>query len=143
MLKNIRTQNNKIKQKSYTMNHSIQACKIDVLLAITNSNPCGKCLSRQLFTITSSKSVAIKSKNMLRIIKWKNMKINQNDMLKKYRTQNNRNKAKIIYNKKLKAELNACETVTFRAIPGLNHVSELGEAVFPPAMIRKAIQNHI
>ena len=84
MLKNIRTQNNKIKQRSYTRNHSIQACKIDVLLAITNSNPCGKCLSKQLFTITSSKSVAIKSKNMLRIIKWKNIKINQNDMLKKY-----------------------------------------------------------
>jgi hypothetical protein len=31
MLKNIRTQNNKIKQRSYTMNHSIQACNIDVL----------------------------------------------------------------------------------------------------------------
>jgi hypothetical protein len=31
-------------------------------LAITNSNPCGKCLSKQLFTITNSKSVAIKSK---------------------------------------------------------------------------------
>jgi hypothetical protein len=29
------------------------------------------------------------------------------------RTQNNRNKAKIIYSKKLKAELNACGTVTF------------------------------
>ena len=67
MLKNIRTQNNKIKQRSYTRNHSIQACKIDVLLAITNSNPCGK-----LFTITNSKSVAmIKSKNMLRIIIYK------------------------------------------------------------------------
>ena len=66
MLKNIRTQNNKIKQSSYTRNHSIQACKIDVLLAITNSNPCGK-----LFTITNSKSVAIKSKNMLRIIIYK------------------------------------------------------------------------
>jgi hypothetical protein len=25
----------------------------------------------------------------------------------------------------------------------LNQASELGEAVFPPAMIRKAIQNHI
>jgi hypothetical protein len=37
-----------------------------------------------LFTITNSKSVAIKSKSMLRIIKWKNIKINQNDMLKKY-----------------------------------------------------------
>jgi hypothetical protein len=36
MLKNIRTQNNKIKQRSYTKNHSIQASKIDVLLAITN-----------------------------------------------------------------------------------------------------------
>ena len=38
MLKNIRTQNNKLKQRSYkcTRNHSIQACKIDVLLAITN-----------------------------------------------------------------------------------------------------------
>ena len=83
MLKNIRTQNNKIKQRAYTRNHSIQACKIDVLLAIRNSNPRGKCLSRQLFTITNSKSVAIKSKNMLRIIKWKNIKINQNDMLKK------------------------------------------------------------
>ena len=82
MLKNIRTQNNKIKQRSYTRNYSIQACKIDVLLAITNSNPRGKCLSKQLFTITNSKSVAIKSKNMLRIIKWKNIKINQNDMLK-------------------------------------------------------------
>ena len=69
MLKNIRAQNNKRKQKSYARNHSIQACKIDVLLAITNNNPCGKCLSRQLFTITNSKSVAIKSKNMLRIIK--------------------------------------------------------------------------
>ena len=80
---------------------------------------------------------------MIRIIKWKNIKITLNDMLKKYRTQNNRNKAKIIYNKKLKAELNACGTVTFRAIPGLNQVSELGEAVFPPAMIRKAIQNHL
>jgi hypothetical protein len=45
-----------------------QTCKIDVLLAITNSNPCGKCLSRQLFIITNSNSVAIKSKNMLRII---------------------------------------------------------------------------
>jgi hypothetical protein len=73
--------------------------QIDVLLAITNSNPYGKCLSRQLFTITNSKSVAIKSK--------------------------------------------ACGTVKFRAIPGLNQASELGEAVFPPAMIRKAIQNHI
>ena len=31
-----------------------QTCKIDVLLTITNSNPCGKCLSRQLFTITNS-----------------------------------------------------------------------------------------
>jgi hypothetical protein len=82
MLKNIRTQNNKIQLRSYTRNHSTQACNIDVLLAITNSNPCGKCLSRQLFTITNSKSVAIKSKNMLRIIKWKNIKINQNDMLK-------------------------------------------------------------
>jgi hypothetical protein len=102
------------------MNHSIQACKIDVLLAITNSNPCGKCLSRQLFTITNSKSVAIKIKNMLRIIKWKNIKINQNDMLKK-----------------------KCGTVTCRAIPGLKQASELGEAVFPPAMIRKAIKNHI
>jgi hypothetical protein len=29
--------------------------------------------------------------------------------------------------------------VTFRAIPGLNQDSELGEAVFPPAMTRKAI----
>ena len=68
MLKNIRTQNNK-KQRSYTRNHSIQACKIDVLLAITNSNPRGKCLSRQLFTITNSNSVAIKKeKNRLRII---------------------------------------------------------------------------
>jgi hypothetical protein len=82
MLKNIRTQNNKIQQRPYTRNHSIQACKIDVLLAIKNSNPCGKCLSRQLFTITNSKSVVIKSKNMLRIIKWKNIKINQNDMQK-------------------------------------------------------------
>ena len=54
-----------------------------------------------------------------------------------------KNQAKIIYNKKLKAELNACGTVKFRAIPGLNQTSELGEAVFPPAMIRKAIQNHI
>jgi hypothetical protein len=95
MLKNIRTQNSKIKQRLYTRNHSIQACKIDVLLAITNSNPRGKCLPRQLFTITNSKSVAIKSKNMLRIIKWKNIKVNQNDMLKK----------------------NACGTVTSRAIP--------------------------
>ena len=66
MLKNIRTQNNKIKQRSYTRNHSIQACKIDVLLAITNSNPCGKCLSRPLFTITNSKSVAIKSKKYVK-----------------------------------------------------------------------------
>ena len=98
MLKNIRTQNNKIQLRSYTRNHSIQACNIDVLLAITNSIP-----------------------------------------------QNNKNKAKIIYNKKLKAELNACGTVTFRAIPGLKQASELGEAVFPSAtmMIRKAIQNHI
>ena len=45
-----------------------QICKIDVLLAITNSNPCGKCLSRQLFASTKSNSVAIKSKNMFRII---------------------------------------------------------------------------
>jgi hypothetical protein len=30
-----------------------------------------------LFTTTTSKSVAIKSKRMLRIIKWKNIKINQ------------------------------------------------------------------
>ena len=46
-----------------------KTCKTDVLLAITNSNPCGKCLSRQLFTITNSNSVAIKKrKNMLRII---------------------------------------------------------------------------
>jgi hypothetical protein len=29
--------------------------------------------------------------------------------------------------------------VTSRAIPGLNQASELGEAMFPPAMIRKAI----
>ena len=78
MLNNIRTQNNKIKQISYTRNHSIQACKIDVLLAITNSNPCGKCLSRQLFTITNSKSVAIKSKNMLRIIIYKSRAQNTN-----------------------------------------------------------------
>ena len=53
-----------------------QTCKIDVLLAITNSNPCGKC--------------------------YKNI-----------RTQNNKNQAKIIYNKKLKVEKNACRTVTF------------------------------
>ena len=33
-----------------------QTCKIDVLLTITNSNPCGKCLSRQLFTINNSNS---------------------------------------------------------------------------------------
>ena len=44
----------------------------------------------------------------------------------------------MIYNKKLKAELNARGTVTFRAIPGLNQASELGEAFFPPEMIRKA-----
>ena len=62
---------------------------------------------------------------------------------KNIRAQNNKSKAKIINNKKLKAELNACGTVTFRAIPGLNQASELGEAVFPLAMIRKAIQNHI
>ena len=62
---------------------------------------------------------------------------------KKYQNTKYKNKAKIIYNKKLKAELNACGTVTFRAIPGLNQASELGEAVFPPEMIRKAIQNHI
>ena len=37
MLKNIRTQNNKIKQRSYTRNHSIQGCKIDGLLAITTA----------------------------------------------------------------------------------------------------------
>jgi hypothetical protein len=56
-------------------------------------------------------------------------------MLKKnIRTQNNKNKTKIIYNKRLKAELNACRTVTFRAIPGLNQASELGEAVFPSAL---------
>jgi hypothetical protein len=36
-----------------------------------------------------------------------------------------------------------CGTMTCRAIPGLKQASELGEAVFPPAMIRKAIQNHI
>ena len=66
MLKNIRTQNNKIKQRSYTRNHSIQACKIDVLLAITNSNPCGKCLSRKLFTITNSNSVAIKKQKYVK-----------------------------------------------------------------------------
>jgi hypothetical protein len=41
-------------------------CKIDVLLAITNSNPCGKCLSRQLFTITNSKSVAIKKQKYVK-----------------------------------------------------------------------------
>jgi hypothetical protein len=29
--------------------------------------------------------------------------------------------------------------VTFRAIPGFNQTFELGEAVFPPEMIRKAI----
>jgi hypothetical protein len=65
------------------------------------------------------------------------IKINQNDMLKNIRTQNNKIKQRSYnYNKKLKAELNACGTVTFRAIPGLNQASELGEAVFPPAMIR-------
>ena len=37
-----------------------QTSKIDVLLAIANSNPCGKCLSRQLFAIINSNSVAIK-----------------------------------------------------------------------------------
>jgi hypothetical protein len=31
----------------------------------------------------------------------------------------------------------------FYYFAGLNQASELGEAVFPPAMIRKAIQNHI
>jgi hypothetical protein len=61
----------------------------------------------------------------------------------KYQNTKYKNKAKIIYNKKLRTELNACGTVTFRAIPGLNQASELGEVVFPPAMIRKAIQNHI
>ena len=55
-------------------------------------------------------------------------------MLKKYQNTNNKNQAKIIYNKKLKVELNACRTVTFRAIPGLNQASELGEAVFPSAL---------
>ena len=50
MLKNIRTPNNQIKQRSYTRNHSMQACTIVVLLAITNSNPRCKCLFRQLPT---------------------------------------------------------------------------------------------
>ena len=43
-----------------------QTCTIDVLLAITNSNPCGKCLSRQLFTITNSNSVAIKKQKYVK-----------------------------------------------------------------------------
>ena len=45
-----------------------QTCTIDVLLAITNSNPCGKCLSRKLFTITNSNSVAIKKSRNIKII---------------------------------------------------------------------------
>jgi hypothetical protein len=61
-------------------------------------------------------------------------------MLKNIRTQNNKIKQRSYnYNKKLKEELNACGTVTFRASPGLNQESELGEAVFPPEMTRKAI----
>ena len=43
-----------------------QTCKIDVLLAITNNSPCGKCLSRQLFTITNSNSVAIKKQKYVK-----------------------------------------------------------------------------
>ena len=34
-----------------------QTCKTDVLLAITNSNPGDKCLSRQLFAIKKQKYV--------------------------------------------------------------------------------------
>ena len=68
-----------------------QTFKIDVLLAITNSNPCGKCLSRPLFTITNSNSVAIKKQKYVKNNQWwKNIKIHQNDLLKNIRTQNNK-----------------------------------------------------